>query len=323
MAKLYKKIKTELFFIRKLLDPRYTPSCAFKPRCYFDYFKNRFFGGYLLSKLLPYVYQATDDFEIHVLCQKSDLWMLVWSLRSFLYFSRLGPKAIIIHDDGSIDQKSARLLEGKFSNLKVFLRSEADEAILNKSNLSGKILNYRRTGFPLILKLVDTILLSKASKSLIMDSDILFFNRPEEVINYIRPTGGSGDAGYDALLWGMDKKSYDLRIVRSDYLAKHQIVGSDAEFINVSFNIIERGSVTKEMLEEYFNNCIADPKFYFVESCGWICLLGQLRFKLLPVQNYIVKGPIKTDTIGKHFTSARRQELYAYAIDRLKKEIGA
>ena len=99
---MFKRIKTELFFIKKLFSQKY------RLTYYFNYFKNKLFGKFFLSRLPAYKCNISNDFAIHILCQKKDLQMLEWALRSFLYQSGLCPR-IVVHDDGSIDKKSAKV----------------------------------------------------------------------------------------------------------------------------------------------------------------------------------------------------------------------
>ncbi len=103
-------IKEELFFMRRIFKEGYGLSG------YLRYLKNKFWGT--IYDLPGFNYPESEsnrDFELHVLCQRKDFRMLAWSLTSFLYYSGLTP-LIFIHDDGSINKKSAEVLESKFSN---------------------------------------------------------------------------------------------------------------------------------------------------------------------------------------------------------------
>ncbi len=314
---MYKKVKTELFFLYKLFNPKYTPVCAGDVKCYVDYFRNRFGGAGLFDKFPGYKFESKDDFELHFLCQENDVWMLTWCLYSFLYFSKLMPKAIVIHDDGSIKAETAGKLEKKFSNLKVIRRAYANRTVLEKLSGRGKIYEYRKNGYPLNMKLIDSVLLDQgAAKIMVMDSDILFFREPKEIVSLIRDKNKK-----EALLWGQSEKAYDMSIVKKDYLAKYGILNNGAEYIQGSLNIFDNGAITLEKMGEYYNNCTAETGFYFVEASGWVSLLGQLNFRLLQLDAYRVKGRVDDKTVAKHYTSGRRQELYAHGIGLVKSKI--
>lgn len=312
MTKLFKKAKIELFFLYKLFNPKYTPVCAGNFRCYFNYFKNRFFGKYYLKNLPKFNYEQTDDLEVHVLVQKDDIWPLVWTLRSFLFYSGLRP-AIVVHDDGSLDAGSIGILTSKFSHLRVISRAEADKTVFAWVR-SELVLSHRKHGHPLILKLVDIFFLSRASNIMVLDSDILFFKKPAEIVEFIR-----GGQGPDSLISGLPATypRFGL-LVKKSYLDKYGLIGKDTELMNSGIILYRRSSVSEAMLYEYFENCMRKPGDYFVEMTGWNCMIAQTNFKFLPFDKYIIKGRILDTTVAKHYTSGRRQELYAHGIDLLK-----
>lgn len=313
MSKFAQKIKLELFFIYKLFNPRYTPVCKFNFKCYLDYFKNRFFGRSLFKKFQGLKFEGDDGFEIHILCQKSDIWMMARSLYSFLYFSCLKPSAIIIHDDGSFSGADTNALVSKFSNLQVVSRSYADNNVMAVLN-NKKAKRYRKEGHPLILKLVDIFVLSSAPKIMVLDSDVLFFNKPEEIVRFIKRENDT-----EALISGLPELFDKFQIlVNDDYLKRNGLINRKIEFMNSGIILYNRASLSMDMLYEYFNNCLRRYDDYFVEMTGWNCLIGQLKYEFLPFNKYIIKGRITETTIAKHYTSGRRQELYAHGLDLLK-----
>lgn len=316
MNGLLKKIKLELFFLYKLFNPKYTPVCAGNIRCYFNYFKNRYFGSYLFKKLPNFKIEGKDDFEMHILCQKIDLWALVWTIKSFMNYSQLFPK-IVIHDDGSFDSVDIGFLEAKFKNLKVIPKHEADKIIYDKIKFHNKTVAYRQKGHPLIIKLIDIFLLSRSNKVLILDSDVLFFNRPDEIIAFVR-----GQSNADALISGFPESFDKFQIlVNNDYLKSHGLTNKKIEYMNSGIIIYNKSALTTNMLYEYFENCLRQYGDYFVEMTGWNCLIGQLNYNFLPLDRYIIKGRVSETTVTKHYTSGRRQELYAHGIDLIKKII--
>lgn len=299
-------LKKEIFFLKKMMAENYSPAS------YWRYFKNKFFGSFPVSNIGADC-KPQNDFELHCLCQKKDLQMLYWALKSFLYHSGLCPQ-IIIHDDGSIDPKSAREFSGYFSNLRIISKKEADDAILNRRDLSEKLKEHRQFGHSLILKLVDIFLLSQAPKVMILDSDVLFFNKPQEIIDFVE-----NEAGLDALAEAQNG-DYNLA-VDADYLAEHNLHTQKAAFINSGLILFKKGKLSLVWLLEYFKHCLREPGDYWVEMAGWGSIIAQTNFNFLPLDKYIIKGKPQPDTIMKHFTQPRRHEFYAYGIDMVKKMI--
>lgn len=286
----------------------------YPPRDYFNYFRYRILSDFYLSKFPKQICVPDPNFEVHVLCQKKDASMLEWALRSFLYFSELCP-TIIIHDDGSFDPKSVADLESKFTNLKVILKSEADQFIKNYPGLPDEVRAYRDNGHIMIMEFFDLFLMSsKAKKVMIFDSDILFFKEPTEIIDFVNEK-----SPFDALV-SRQFGTYDL-VVDKEYEIKHKLIKKEAGFMNPGLILLNRDRLTFDMFVEYFQNTRRNVKDYFLGMSGWGSLVSQINFDFFPADTYIIKYRPTEQTIMKHFTSPRRYDLYAYGIDILRKNL--
>jgi hypothetical protein len=51
---------------------------------------------------------------------------------------------------------------------------------------------------------------------------------------------------------------------------------------------------------------------------GWVSLIAQTNFLILPLDKYVIKGKPEGGIISKHFTGPRRHEMYAYGIDKVR-----
>ena len=308
-----KCIKREWYYFSRVINPKYSPACKLSLKCYFRYIKNKFFGNYLATRVAPFVFSPQSDFELHILSQKGNLWMAVWSLNSFLFHSGLRPK-IVIHSDGTIDKKSAKVLKEKFSGLEIISREEADEYIFNRPDISEKVKKMRRTKNNLLLKLIDIPLLSQGKKTMIMGDDVLFYSRPQEIIDFIE-----GKTSYAALV-SENHGRCELGVNES-YLSKHKLIERRTDFINSDLLLFDEGCVTPAAINEYFENSVKDENFYLLEMAGLSCVLAQSNFSFLPLDRYHIKGSITEKTVVKHFTSPRRQDLFAYGIDVSRESI--
>src|SRR3989344_2659179 len=128
-----KAIKEELFFIKETLRYGYGWKGVLR------YLVNRFWNSKLVYNQKLADHKLVDGVEIHVLCQKRDSDMLAWSLISFINTSGICPK-IVVHEDGSFDQKTVNKLESKFPKLEVLSLKRADELINSITGLSPKLL---------------------------------------------------------------------------------------------------------------------------------------------------------------------------------------
>ncbi|MEK7076224.1 MAG: hypothetical protein AAB941_00990 [Patescibacteria group bacterium] len=302
-----KIIKEELFFIKETLRYGYGWSGVFK------YLINKFWNSKLIYKLKLPEHKSVENVEIHMLCQKKDADMLAWSLMSFINTSGICPR-VVVHDDGSFDQGTKKKLEDKFPELRVLSLEKADKLINNMTGLSPKLLEHRNHGHKLIYKLVDIFLLSRTEKVMVLDSDVLFFNRPEEILKFINE-----NPDCDSLISRHDG-SCDLMLL-PDYSTKHDILKNEAGYMNSGIIFYKKDKIGDDKLLEYFENTLREPGDYFVEMTGWASLIAQTKFKFLTKERYVVKGRPETNTVAKHFTSPRRHEFYIYGIDMVRKGI--
>jgi len=232
--------------------------------------------------------------------------MAEWALRSFLKYSELCPK-IIIHDDGSITKNSARILESRFSNLKVLTRPEALKILEAREDFKN-IRDFSFKGHNIVMQFIDVFLLSDTSKVMVMDSDILFFKKPQEIVDFI-----NGQINCDSLI-SRQPGSYDL-MIDDAYADKYHIYEKRADFMNSGMILFNKASISLHKFYEFFNNTKKEYGDFFLGMSGWGCLISQTNFKFLPEDKYILKGRPTEYTVMKHFTGPRRHEFYAYGID--------
>jgi uncharacterized protein (UPF0248 family) len=90
------------------------------------------------------------------------------------------------HEDGSLQEEDIAILNKLFPGIKVFRRKAQNEKVINYLNNQG--LTYcakLRESFVLSLKLIDTLLEKDTPYMLMIDSDVLFFSRPDEIFKVV------------------------------------------------------------------------------------------------------------------------------------------
>lgn len=127
--------------------------------------------------------------EIHMLMNKKHINMAILALKSFLrFYSNLG---VVIHDDGTIDADSEKFLSKNIQNIRVVRLKEAESIFKGQTDLLHAREGYLDIHITM-LKLLDVHVLSDNNKVIIMDSDVIFVNRPDEIIDWIE-----GDKNYN------------------------------------------------------------------------------------------------------------------------------
>jgi hypothetical protein len=122
--------------------------------------------------------------EVHVLTgdrYRTQTIALVWSLYRFLDVAERG--AIVLHDDGTLTPTAIAWLRSKIPNVRVSLRPTADAVIRSYCEQEGwPRLAEMREQLILMRKLLDTVYAGRGKTVLVLDTDILFFRRPTELL---------------------------------------------------------------------------------------------------------------------------------------------
>ncbi len=310
MKKIYAKIKRELYYWKQMVRYRY----GF--RQWYRYLKNRFFSLQLLSRMQPIEYKVKDDFEVHILTQKLGLWMTYWTIRTFLHHSGLRPHCVI-HDDGTIDDQTARMFEHKFSgnNVSILRRADADKRFEDDPTIPSLVKQHRKNFKNIyLLMFLDHLFLSTTKRVMVMDNDILFFDRPTEIIDFMH---GTSDVDAIFSLYEGERNPIDMD---EFYKKKYADIARDASGLNSGTMVFDKSKIKNERVVEYFEHT-TKPDGHLIEQTGWGFLLSQIPHALFPEKRYRVRGGIEFPTVVKHFTSPRRHEMFAYGIDEARKQI--
>ena len=126
--------------------------------------------------------RAGGAVEVHMLCYERDYLCAIWALKSFYHFAQ-ARYPLAIHVQGSVPNRVPARLKAHFPAARIIIQSEADAIVERWLNERGfvRLLDARRRS-PFMLKLTDFAILSEAVHLLTIDSDVLFFNRPSDLL---------------------------------------------------------------------------------------------------------------------------------------------
>ena len=148
-----------------------------------------------------------------------------------------------------------------------------------------------------------------------MGDDVLFFKRPQEIINFVE-----GKTSYDAIASKCD--GVMSLGVDDYYTSKYKLIEKEANRVNADLILFNKNSFNLDGIAEYFEHTLMDENYYFMEMAGFASIMAQGNLGFLPIDKYQIKGKVRQDTVMKHFTSPRRHEFYAYGIDLARKNMG-
>jgi len=119
---------------------------------------------------------------VHILTGKGDWQLAAWMLASWFHTTGMEWR-IVIHEDGSLPEEARTTL------LKIFPRATFIPSGLSDSTIQEALSEFPlcrkyRSEHPLARKIFDVPYFSDSNRFLLFDSDLLFFQPPEEILRW-------------------------------------------------------------------------------------------------------------------------------------------
>lgn len=131
----------------------------------------------------PFWSDAPMSVPVHVLTGEKDWQLCAWMLASFIHHTEHTWK-IVIHDDGTLTDIIRSELSALFKNARIISRKQADAELDNVLKPLPFCYEYRGM-HPLALKIFDMPYFCEAPRFIMLDSDVLFFNHPREIMDWV------------------------------------------------------------------------------------------------------------------------------------------
>ena len=130
----------------------------------------------------PYWGEAPATVPVHVLTSANDWLGAAWMLASFFHYSELA-WPVVIHDDGTLPAEAGETLTRLFENVRIIPRAVADAEMSVLMMAYPFCAPFRQT-HPLALKTFDMAHFADGDRFIVLDSDVLFFKKPREIIEW-------------------------------------------------------------------------------------------------------------------------------------------
>ncbi len=127
---------------------------------------------------------SNEPVEVHLVCYRNDYLCAIWALKSF-YTQAEVDWPLAIHLQGPMAARASARLRRHFPNARIIPQNQADAVVnpwLAERGLH-RLLSARAQN-PYMLKLTDYHVLSGAARLITLDSDVLFFQKPEELLAF-------------------------------------------------------------------------------------------------------------------------------------------
>lgn len=194
--------------------------------------------------------------EVHVLCYERDYLCALWALKSFYHFAQVR-YPLVVHVQGRATRLMTGRLKRHFPSARLVLQREADAVVEDRLAARGlmRLIEARRRN-PFMLKLTDFVVTCRAVNLLTLDSDILFFRRPSELV-----AAAAADAPVPFSLFQRDPASaYNI----SEERARTELGVELAPRVNTGITLSARASLDLARCDAF----LAHPDV--ARSTGWI-----------------------------------------------------
>lgn len=266
----------------------------------------------------PVACGETRGYEVHILTREKDRTMAFWALKSF--YHHLGERPpLVVHDDGSLSEESFRLFGEHFPGCTVIRAgvAEADPGLREALQSLPLCSLWRfRCEFQLAKKLFDFPCFSAEPLIVGIDSDILFFRKPADILECAKASSP---------------------FMSSDYQEAYEFDGALIRRANHDFELVPRlnsglfglrreafdFTVVEALLEAVVD---AAPARRFQFWKGWLeqtmlaCLFSRSSGRrVLDLSRYQISSMLLGDhTVSQHFVNdGSRSAFYTWGLRRL------
>jgi hypothetical protein len=267
------------------------------------------------NSYLPMIFRArpidvsSGEVEVHMLLCHRALCEGAWAVYSFCHFSPV-PCHVIIHDDGSLTPDDLAMLKGLLPGIRVIARATADERV-NAIFATNKLERCRwlRDGLVFGLKLFDPQIFATHPCFVIMDSDVLFFSEPKEIILEAK----RGSCQPIAPLYSLDNGyRYDL----SDSEMRRTLGRPCIRHFNPGVMLVRKDSLNFDRIEQYLQLPCFEKDLkpsYFAELTLWAMELTLQDAVALP-DSYCIceENVVREGLVYSHYCGGGVPATYYY-----------
>ena len=254
----------------------------------------------------------TSVCEIHVLTSETDWLNLMWALKSFYHASgrRYG---LCIHDDGTLTDETRKTLSAHFPSARVMNRQTCEQEVVASLANYPLCEQFRRTNH-LSPKVFDFRHYLKSDRMLLLDSDVLFFHEPTELLRRIEdPTYKQNSVNGDVAC---------AYTVDPDAVRKQCNVDLIERF-NSGLGVIHKESLNLDWIEEFLALPDIIGNFWRIEQTLYALCSSRFGTELLPSEyDVFLRGELG-DRQSRHYVGEIRHLMYTEGIRKLITASGA
>ncbi len=264
----------------------------------------------VLFRLPPRLVPApsSERVSIHMLTSQRDWLGALWSVRTFLEFLDES-LPVIFHDDGTLTSDSAKGLRAFLPGSVVISAAQAQSETEQRLR-DFPLCRAARYRHIMTHKLLDVIFFANSPRYLLLDSDLLFFRHPDEIVKWLRSEERVN-------LWASSDGNF-LNLTPWEAETRHGV--NLVQGLNAGFGCVWRESVDLALLEDFFSHESVWSHPHRVEQTAYALLSSRFGIRLLP-QTYLVDwhrdSGLPSGIIMKHYVGDIRDLFFSEGIEYL------
>jgi hypothetical protein len=272
----------------------------------------RFTSRRILEWRNPYANEPPQEIPVHILTGSDDWLLACWMIASWFHTTQRNWR-VIIHDDGHLPAEARPAFVKMAPGIRGVAAGEADRAVLDALSGHPACRNYR-LAHPLARKIFDIPVLARGDRFIILDSDLLFFRKPEAILRWC--DSGAGEC------WFNKDAQESLPIPREEAREK---LGIDVwPRVNSGLCLLDRKAIDLDLCERaLLETGLLKGHIWLVEqSLFAICASARGLGGLLPLEYEVTlekKG--RPDAVMRHYVGAVRQQFWGEGVARVKGEL--
>jgi hypothetical protein len=260
----------------------------------------------------PCASQPPEEIPVHILSGKDDWLLACWMLASWFHTTGRNWR-VILHDDGHLPAEAAAAFEKIAPGIRRIPAQEADGAVLAALAGHPACRDYRQA-HPLARKIFDVPTLTASERFIILDSDVLFFRKPEFILRWCAEGG-------DEFWFNEDVKE----VFPVPFAEVRNRLGIDVwPRVNSGLCLLNRSAIDLDLCERALRETtLLQGHIWLVEqSLFAICASARKRGGLLPPEYEVsLEKKARPDAVARHYVGAVRQRFYGDGIARVKRQL--
>ncbi|MEY4939536.1 MAG: hypothetical protein RIQ93_1271 [Verrucomicrobiota bacterium] len=263
----------------------------------------------------PHAAEVPAAVPVHVLCGHEQVLLTAWMLAS--WHSHTGRNWVVrVHDDGTLTPEDVGNLCRISDQLHVITSAAADAAVAPHLANRPACAAYRGA-HPLARKIIDVPLLSESRRFILLDSDVLFFRQPEEILQWV-------DDPTDDRCWFNEDVAESSNV--TPFEAQERLGVTPVPRVNSGLCLLPAAVVDLDFCERALRDtALLNGHIWRVEQTLFaLCAARHSRSALLPRAYEVSLGAaMQPGAIARHYVGAVRDRFWSEGVWKLAAQLSS